>query len=552
MTYHKSDIITNLSLRVMDMVESQEYDLRDMLAMAATYIVQYDFNESVADDPNRLFRTVNRLRSRIRITNRTYEELKNAFRDNWVDNLEDESVSSYLLDLNIIEKIENDRVVLKEKIVNAYKGIREKKSYKEMVFRVSTVARTKGVDSLDRVVKGTPLEKHRLWSWKCNSERTENGLPPELCCVGSTVMQFVDVNLKEVESLDWLAQKVGDTGKFGTVSRSWWHFGKEIKHGDYVLMRNYQTDRIEGIGRFVGDMIYDDSKPYYRNVRKVMWIVKEPFESPTHIAGGNTWPMPIEDPDVVRPLMDKIKFAVSECNMENLLGDYIGWYKENWEKLCRLENYKWEAIECFQNNFSIAAEEFLEMLKAALDKTGNLLASSSSFFQPRNVMLRIAQLYPEELHMILVKLYDESRELKDRVEQFEAGYENLFARCKAEGAFQMEKQESNANVYTLSVLLALRHPDKYYFYKPSTYTEFAKETQLNVKVSGSMYEKLSTYFGICNRIKEVLTEDDELMELYKSTYDKDLSDCNLLVQDFIFSIGWHFLNQSEDFQEADK
>ena len=43
------------------------------------------------------------------------------------------------------------------------------------------------------------------------------------------------------------------------------------------------------------------------------------------------------------------------------------------------EKYKWEAIQCFQENWNINSGNFAQMIKKSLDPAGNLLASANNF-----------------------------------------------------------------------------------------------------------------------------------------------------------------------------
>ena len=41
------------------------------------------------------------------------------------------------------------------------------------------------------------------------------------------------------------------------------------------------------------------------------------------------------------------------------------------------EKYKWEAVQCFQENWDINSADFAQMLKKSLAKTDNLLRSAN-------------------------------------------------------------------------------------------------------------------------------------------------------------------------------
>lgn len=43
------------------------------------------------------------------------------------------------------------------------------------------------------------------------------------------------------------------------------------------------------------------------------------------------------------------------------------------------EKYKWEAVQCFQENWDINSADFAQMLKKSLAKTDNLLRSANNF-----------------------------------------------------------------------------------------------------------------------------------------------------------------------------
>ena len=57
------------------------------------------------------------------------------------------------------------------------------------------------------------------------------------------------------------------------------------------------------------------------------------------------------------------------------------------------ERYKWIAVQNFQDNWDVNAEDFAEMLEKSLSKTANLLASMNNF--PARMILLFAKTSPE-------------------------------------------------------------------------------------------------------------------------------------------------------------
>lgn len=121
------------------------------------------------------------------------------------------------------------------------------------------------------------------------------------------------------------------------------------------------------------------------------------------------------------------------------------------------EKYKWEAIRCFQDNWDVNAQDFADMLHRSLDKTFNLLASMNNF--PRRMIEVFAKTAPEEIRAMFIALYDESKDIYDRIKGFK-DQASIMLEKYGNGAAQHYQYENAISVY-----LWLRYPDKYYIYK---------------------------------------------------------------------------------------
>ena len=80
------------------------------------------------------------------------------------------------------------------------------------------------------------------------------------------------------------------------------------------------------------------------------------------------------------------------------------------------EKYKWEAVQCFQENWDINSLDFAQMLKKSLDQVGNLLTSANNF--PAEMITSFAEAAPEEVRSMYMELYDESKDLCERIANF--------------------------------------------------------------------------------------------------------------------------------------
>lgn len=98
-------------------------------------------------------------------------------------------------------------------------------------------------------------------------------------------------------------------------------------------------------------------------------------------------------------------------------------YKKDFKRQWHEEKYKWEAVKHFQDHWDINASDFLNMFMEATSKTGNLLASMNNF--PRAMMKGFILADPEAVRGMFINLYDENKDLAQRIEKFSTDSENI-------------------------------------------------------------------------------------------------------------------------------
>lgn len=150
--------------------------------------------------------------------------------------------------------------------------------------------------------------------------------------------------------------------------------------------------------------------------------------------------------------------------MKPILAGYKAYFPSHWDD----EKYKWEAVKHFQDHWNIDAPNFGEMFKQATDKTFNLLASGYAY--PRGMVLNFAKADDAAVRQMFHDLFDESRDLTERVGAFQAAAESIRAKHD-NGSWRNHYQNTNA----ISTYLWLRFPDKYYIYKYEVCRDVAAE-----------------------------------------------------------------------------
>ena len=205
------------------------------------------------------------------------------------------------------------------------------------------------------------------------------------------------------------------------------------------------------------------------------------------------------------------------------------------------ERYKWEAIQCFQRNWNINAVNFPDMLKRSLDKTYNLLASMSNY--AKAMIIGFAEAAPEEVRGAFIALYDESRDVVERIQAFKAQAEEMLEKY-GDGARQHFQTENAITVY-----LWLRYPDTYGIYK---YGEIKPAAKLLVAdyvfKKGAYAANIRNWLNFCNEIRDELLEDTELIELMKSHLTESCwpdSELRTLTMDVVFYISRFYSQKSK-------
>ncbi len=174
------------------------------------------------------------------------------------------------------------------------------------------------------------------------------------------------------------------------------------------------------------------------------------------------------------------------------------------------EKYKWEAVKHFQEHWNINAPNFAEMFMKATEKTYNLL-NSMNFF-PRGMIRAFAEADQEATRAMFINLYDENKDLAERVEKFRSDAETIREKY-SDGTWRQHYQNTNS----ISTYLWLRYPDKYYIYKYSEYRDVARELESDfVPKKGAASANIIGGFKLYDEIRQHLQSDTELIKAFQS------------------------------------
>lgn len=150
------------------------------------------------------------------------------------------------------------------------------------------------------------------------------------------------------------------------------------------------------------------------------------------------------------------------------------------------------------------------MFMEATDKTYNLLANMNNY--PRGMIKSFSTVDPEAVRSMFIQLFDESKELSERIDHFMSSAEELRVKYD-DGTWKQHYQTANA----ISTYLWLKYPDKYYIYKYSEVRAVARKIDSDfVPKKGSSAANIENSFKLYNEIREILADDRELDKMFKS------------------------------------
>ena len=196
----------------------------------------------------------------------------------------------------------------------------------------------------------------------------------------------------------------------------------------------------------------------------------------------------------------------NEGKLDSIITEYKKQFiQSQWLK----EKFKWEAVKCFQDNWDISTDNFTEMLINSLAKTENLLSSKNNF--PKDTIINLSKLYPNEVRKMFIELFDESKNIYERISTFKENSEALFKKTQKIG--NSHYQTENA----ITTYLWLRYPDKYYIYKFSEVVAVSNELESNyIFKKGEFANNIENFFKFYDEICSKLQSDNELKNMLSS------------------------------------
>lgn len=230
--------------------------------------------------------------------------------------------------------------------------------------------------------------------------------------------------------------------------------------------------------------------------------------------------------------------GINYKKLDRIIASYI----DNLDDYLPNEIYKWESINCFQENWNLEDTDFLSMLDKSFKKSDNLLVGFNYF--PYGMIKEFAKKEPYTVAGMFENLFDEDIDLRVRIENFITSADDLLKK------YFDETKHHYQDLHSISTYLTFMYPEKYHIYKFSIakkassylgYDLIPKEKDLSK--SDKDYITYNNYIKLCDSIMDRVKNNEKLLTKAEEIFDKVKDNYNVFAQDILYYIVTKYLEK---------
>ncbi len=193
--------------------------------------------------------------------------------------------------------------------------------------------------------------------------------------------------------------------------------------------------------------------------------------------------------------------------------------------------YKWEIVQEFQQNWDIEAPKLGSMYDASLQSSHTRRWWKGENFHPKEMMIRFMELSPDFARRVFKDLFNEEKDLEGRISRFQFACEVLLEEYKKANPLTIDNNHFHSDNAMISLYLGLRYPQQYTVIFYDDFSTFLQKIGTRQIPTPYEYER---FFKICRALHNFVKKDEELLALHHSKLDLQknyLPDSLWLIQD---------------------
>lgn len=153
--------------------------------------------------------------------------------------------------------------------------------------------------------------------------------------------------------------------------------------------------------------------------------------------------------------------TANESALKKIVDEYVQYVTSDINHHVHEEQYKFDALKHFQATFDIDAADIAENLKVSLSKAANL--ADANGYYPSSSLYNIALAVPQDVRNALKILYSDERSELERIRQFQ----EIMIPLSEQYSKKTVSHPYNMDLRFISLLLSLRYPNKFIYFKPT-------------------------------------------------------------------------------------
>lgn len=173
--------------------------------------------------------------------------------------------------------------------------------------------------------------------------------------------------------------------------------------------------------------------------------------------------------------------------------------------------YKWESLKFFQDNWNLEEPNMEKMYDASLRNTETTRLWKGNNYTPKRMMLLFAQMAPDYVRHSFKDLFEEEKNIADRVDRFIFYCGELLTEYKTQNGLSIENNHYH-DYSIISLYLTFCLPTQYTFYDfPTFQKSMVHLGSRNIPKQNDV----ERFFKISRTLWKFLERDEEVWQLHQ-------------------------------------